>query len=103
MESGSPHIKFELVREEALESVMCEVIKIQLKKRITTRSWRENQPLNIITAVERQILKLGLPLFYFSLQSYFYDVTHDTFQHFIREPLRSLVFMFPLIRRQNGI
>jgi len=53
--------------EEALESVMCDVIKIRLKRRITTRSEKGNQPLNIKTAVERPILKLGLPNFRWSL------------------------------------
>ena len=42
---------------------MCDVIKIRLKKRIATRSGKGNQPLNIKTAVDRQILKLGLPNF----------------------------------------
>ena len=40
---------------EALESVMCDVIKIHIK------SGKENQPLNIKAAVEWPILKLGLP------------------------------------------
>ena len=43
---------------EALESVMCDVIKIRLKRRIVMRSGKGNQPLNIKTAVERPILKL---------------------------------------------
>ena len=47
--------------QEALESVMCDVIKIRLKRRIATRSGIGNQPLNIKTAVEQPILKLGLP------------------------------------------
>ncbi len=51
---------------EALESVMCDVIKIRLKIRIATRSGKGNQPLNIKTAIERQN----------------YDVTHDTIQRF---------------------
>ena len=42
---------------------MCEVIKIRLKRRISTRSGKGNQPLNIKTAVERHILKLGKPNF----------------------------------------
>ena len=50
---------------------MCDVIKIRLKRRIATRSGKGNQPLNIKTAVERPILKLGLPnfkwSFYFNL------------------------------------
>ncbi len=44
--------------QEALESVMCDVIKKRLKRRIATRSEKGNQRLNIITAVERPILKL---------------------------------------------
>ncbi len=72
---------------------MCEVIKIWLKRRIVTRSGKGNQPLNIKTAIERPILRLGYPnfrgafiLFYFSLHpsflKVFYYVTHDTFQRF---------------------
>ena len=48
---------------EALESDMCDVKKIRLKRRIATRSWRGNQPLNIKIALERLILRLGLPNF----------------------------------------
>ena len=48
---------------EVLESGMCDVIKIRLKRRDATRSEKENQPLNIKTAVEQPILKLGLPNF----------------------------------------
>ncbi len=50
---------------------MCDVIYISKKNRIATRSGIGNQPLNIKTAIERQILKLGLPNFrwgfYFTL------------------------------------
>ena len=42
---------------------MCDVIKIRLKRRIATRSGKGTQPLNIKTAVEQPILKLGLPNF----------------------------------------
>ncbi len=52
-----------IISMEALESVMCDVIKIRLKRRIATRSGKGKQPLNIKTAVERPILKLGLPNF----------------------------------------
>ena len=45
---------------------MCDVIKIRLMRRITTRSWKGNQSLNIKTAVKRPILKLGLPNFRWS-------------------------------------
>ena len=40
---------------------MCDVIKIRLNRRIATRSGKGNQPLNIKTAIERLILKLGYP------------------------------------------
>ncbi len=39
---------------------MCDVIKTCLKRRIVTKSGTGTQPLNIKTAVERPILKLGL-------------------------------------------
>ena len=56
---------------EALENGMCDVIKIRLKRRNAARSGKGNQPLNITTAVERPILKIGLPnfrcSFYFNL------------------------------------
>ncbi len=42
---------------------MCDVIKLRLKRGIATRSKKGKQPLNIKTAVERPILKLGLPNF----------------------------------------
>ena len=47
---------------------MGDVIKIRIKRRIATRSWKGNQPLNIKTAVGRPILKLGVAFisFYFS-------------------------------------
>ncbi len=40
---------------EALKSVMRDVIRIRLKRKIATRSWKENQPLNIKTAVKLPI------------------------------------------------
>ncbi len=50
---------------------MCDVMKIRLKRRIATRSGKGNQPLNIKTAIEQLILKLGylnfLLSFYFIL------------------------------------
>ncbi len=46
---------------------MCDVIKIYLKRRDATRSGKGNQPLNIKKAVERSILKLGLPNFRWSI------------------------------------
>ena len=45
---------------EALESGMYDVIKKSLKRSYATRSGKGNQPLNIKTAVQRPILKLGL-------------------------------------------
>ena len=74
---------------------MCDVIKKRLKRRIAT-SWKGNQPLNIKTAVELPILKLGLKLFRLSFhfillllaslhfRRSFHDVTHDTFQRFVK-------------------
>ena len=82
------------INNEALESIMCDVIKICLESRISTRSGKENQLLDIKTALERPIFNLGLPnirwsyysilLFIASLlfRTLFYDVTHDTFQCF---------------------
>ncbi len=46
---------------------MCDVIKIRLKRRITIRSEKGNQPLNIKTAVELPILKLVIPNFRWSI------------------------------------
>ena len=42
---------------------MCDVISRRLKRRIATRSGKGNQPLNIKTAVEQPMLKLGLKNF----------------------------------------
>ena len=52
---------------------MCDVIKIRLKRRHAMRSGKGNQLLNIKTAVERPIFKLGLPNFRWSLHSSFLD------------------------------
>ncbi len=41
--------------KEALESGMCDVIKISLKRRIATKSGKGNQSRNIKTAVDRPI------------------------------------------------
>ena len=51
---------------EALESVLCDVIKTCLKRRIATRNGKEIQPICIKTAIERPILKLELPNFRWS-------------------------------------
>ena len=51
---------------DALESGICDVIKIRLKRRDATRRGKGNQPLNIKTAVERPILRLGSPNFRWS-------------------------------------
>ncbi len=48
-----------MIKAEALESVMCDVMKIRLKRMIATKRGKGNQPLNIKTAVKRPILKLG--------------------------------------------
>ncbi len=60
---------------------MCDVIKICLKIRNVTRSRKGNQPLDIKTAVERLISKLGLPnvrlsfyFIFFSLHASILDV-----------------------------
>ena len=45
---------------------MCDVIKIHIQRRIATRSWKGNQPINIRTAVKWPILKLELPNFRWS-------------------------------------
>ncbi len=44
---------------ESLESAMCDVIKIRLRRSISTSSRKGNQPLNIKTVVELPSLKLG--------------------------------------------
>ncbi len=78
---------------EVLKSVICDVIKIRVRRRDATINRKGNQPLNIKTGVERPILKLGLSnfrwIFYFILllvasllYRHFYDVTHDTFRRF---------------------
>ncbi len=54
--------------------------KTRLKRRIATRSGKGNQPLNIKTAVERLILKLGLPKFRWS---YYFIFLHVAFLLFI--------------------
>ena len=52
------------INNEALESIMFDVIKIRVERRIATRSGKEKQLLDIKTAVrERPNLKLGLPNF----------------------------------------
>ena len=43
---------------EVLENVMCEVVRIRLKRKFATKSGKGNQPANIKRAVERPILKL---------------------------------------------
>ena len=48
-----------LKEKEALEIVICDVIKICLKRKIASRSRKGTQPLKIETEVERPILKLG--------------------------------------------
>ena len=63
------HPKLQSYFSEAPESVMCDVIKIRLKRRIATRSGKENQPLDIKTAVEWPIFNLGLPNFRWSFYS----------------------------------
>ena len=59
---------------------MCDVLQILLKIRIATRSGKGNQPLNIKTAVEGPILKLGLPNFRWSFYSILLLVTSLLFR-----------------------
>ncbi len=47
---------------EALKSVMCDIIEIQLRRRIEMNR-KGNQLLNIKTDVEGPVLNLGLPNF----------------------------------------
>ena len=75
---------------EVLESVMCEVIKIRLKRRITTRSGKENQPLNIKRAVERPILKLGLPNFRWSFYFFLFLVVFLLFRRIFMTSRKTL-------------
>ena len=57
---------------EALESVMCDVIKIRLKRRIATRRGKGNQLLYIKTAVGRvAIFKARIAKFKVELLFYF--------------------------------
>ncbi len=42
---------------------MCDFIKLRLKRRDATRGGKVNKPLDIKTAAERPISKLGLPKF----------------------------------------
>ncbi len=58
-----PRLHYYTNFEAPLESVMCDVIKIRLKRRDTTISGKGNQPLNFKRAVEWPILKLGIPKF----------------------------------------
>ena len=51
---------------EVLESGICDVINIRLKRRDALRNGIGNQSLDIKTAVERLILKVGLPNFSWS-------------------------------------
>ena len=66
---------------EALESGMCDVIKVRLKRRIATRRWKGNQPLIIETALERPIVKLGLPNFRWSFYFILFLVANLFFRH----------------------
>ena len=68
---------------EALKSVTCDVIKINLKRRIASRSWKGNQLLNIKTAVERPILKLELQNFRWSFYFILLLVASLLFRRFL--------------------
>ncbi len=73
----------DILRIEALESFVCDVIEIQIKTRIAKRSGKGNQPLNIKTAVERPILKLGLPNFRWSFYFILLLVASILFRHIL--------------------
>ena len=60
---------------------MCDVIKIRLKIRIATRSGKGNQLLNIKTAVEGLILKLGIPSFRWKFYLNLFLVASLLFRH----------------------
>ncbi len=80
---------------EALESGMCDVIKVHLKRREATRNGRGNQPLFIKTAVERPILKLGLLNFGWSFYFTILLVASPLFRHIfmtLHIPLSSASF-----------
>ncbi len=63
---GHPAMANNNRNNDALESVMCDVIKNTSKRRITTGSEKGNQQLNIKRAIELPILWLGLPNFRWS-------------------------------------
>ena len=75
---------------EALESGMCDVMKIRLKRRDATRSGKRHQPLNIKTAVELPILKLGLPNFRSSFYFILLLVASLLFRHILMTSHKTL-------------
>ena len=66
---------------EVLESGICDVINIRLKRRDALRNGIGNQSLDIKTAVERPISKLGIPNFRWSLNFILLLVTSLLFRH----------------------
>ena len=68
---------------EALKSFMCDIIKILLKRRIAMRTGKGNQPLNIKTAIERSIIKLGYPNFMLSFYFILLFVASLLFRHIL--------------------
>ncbi len=46
---------------EALDSIMCDVVKIRLKRRNATKSGKGNKLLNSKSAVKLPILNQGIP------------------------------------------
>ena len=67
---------------EVLESGICDVINIRLKRRDALRNGIGNQSLDIKTAVERPISKLGIPNFRWSLNFILLLVTSLLFRLF---------------------
>ncbi len=70
--------KLNITLKEALESVMCDVRRIHLKRWIATRSWIGNQLLYNKTAVERaanfkaKITKFQVEFYFISYPSFLY-------------------------------
>ncbi len=89
------------IKFEALESGMCDVIDIRLKRRDATRIGKGNQLLNIKKARITKFLGGAFILFYFSLHpsflDVFYHVTHATFQCFFKFPYQRGSIMCPRV------
>ena len=79
---------------------MCDVIKIRLKRRIATRSGKGNQPLNIKTAVEWPISKLGLTDFRWSFYLILLFIPSLLFRHIF---MTSHMTLFSASQRRMAI